>query len=84
MEQVSWGMPFFQLPGFAGLALALPIAALALWRARVVRWWAPVAVVVAFAAFMTSMATWPGCVVATACLTVFSVALARGTRETAA
>ena len=80
MTEVSWGMPIFQLPGFAGLALALPLAALALWRARVVRWWAPVAVVAAFAAFMVSYATWPGCVVATACLTAFSVALARGTR----
>jgi hypothetical protein len=79
--EISWGMPFFQMPGFAGLALALPIAALALWRARVVRWWAPVAVIVAFAAFMGSAATWPGCVIATACFTVFSVALARGTRE---
>jgi hypothetical protein len=79
----SWGMPFFQMPGFAGLALALPIAAFALWRARIVRWWAPVAVIAAFAAFMISLATWPGCVVATACLTVFSVALARGTGESA-
>jgi hypothetical protein len=30
---------------------------------------------------MISYATWPGCVVATACLTVFSVELARGTRD---
>jgi len=81
---ISWGFPYFQLPGFAGLALALPIAALALWRARVVRWWAPVAVIAAFAAFIVSEATWPGCVVATACFAVFSVALARGTREAAA
>jgi hypothetical protein len=80
MAEISWGMPIFQLPGFAGLVLALPIAAFALWRARIVRWWAPVSVIAAFAAFMISYATWPGCVVATACLTVFSVALARGTR----
>jgi hypothetical protein len=83
VEQISWGMPFFQLPGFAGLALALPLAAFALWRSRVVRWWAPVAVIAAFAAFMISLATWPGCVVATACLAIFSVALARGTGESA-
>jgi len=81
VEAVSWGFPFFQLPGLAGLALALPIAALALWRARLVRWWAPVAVVAAFVAFIGSQATWPGCVVATACFGAFSVALARGTRE---
>jgi hypothetical protein len=80
MAEISWGMPIFQLPGFAGLVLALPIAAFALWRARIVRWWAPVSVIAAFAAFMISYATWPGCVVVTACLTVFSVALARGTR----
>ena len=80
VAEISWGMPIFQLPGFAGLALALPVAALALWRARVVRWWAPAAVVAAFAAFMISYATWPGCVIATACFAVFSVALARGTQ----
>ena len=78
---VSWGFPYFQVPGLAGLALALPIAALALWRAGVVRWWAPVAVIAAFAAFIASQATWPGCVVATAGFAAFSVALARGTRE---
>ncbi len=80
VADISWGMPYFQLPGFAGLALALPLAALALWRARVVRWWAPVMVVAAFAAFMISYATWPGCVLATAFLAVFSYELARGTR----
>jgi hypothetical protein len=48
-----------------------------------VRWWAPLSVVVAFVAFMVSYATWPGCVVATACFAVFSVALARGTRDQA-
>jgi hypothetical protein len=80
VAEIAWGMPIFQLPGFAGLALALPVAALALWRAGVVRWWAPVAVVAAFAAFMISYATWPGCVISTACFAAFSVALARGTR----
>lgn len=79
VEQIAWGMPFFQTPGVAGLVLALPIAALALWRAGIVCWWAPVAVIAAFAAFVISSVTWPGCVVATACLTVFSVGLARGT-----
>ncbi len=80
MAEVSWGMPIFQLPGFAGLALALAIAAFALWRAGIVRWWTPVSVIAAFAAFMISDATWPGCVIATACRTVFSAVLARGTR----
>ena len=80
MEDVSWGMPIFQLPGLLGLAFALPLAALALRRAHLVRWWAVAATVGAFVAFMVSMATWPGCVVATACLAVFSYELARGTR----
>ena len=79
VEVIAWGFPLFQTPGVAGLLLALPIAALGLWRAGVVRWWAPVAVVAAFVAFVASAATWPGCVVATACFSVFSVALARGT-----
>jgi hypothetical protein len=80
VEAISWGFPYFQLPGLAGLVLALPIAALALWRAGVVRWWAPLSVVAAFVAFIASSVTWPGCLVATACFAVFSVELARGTR----
>ena len=83
MEEIAWGMPFFTLPGIVGLALALPLAAGALWRAGLVRWWALAAVVGAFVAFMVSMATWPGCAVATACLAVFSYELARGTRRAA-
>lgn len=75
------GLPYFQLPGLIGLALALPLAALALCRAGIVRWWAVVAVVVAFATFIGSSVTWPGCLASTACFTVFSVALARGTRD---
>lgn len=80
-EAISWGMPLFMLPGFVGLALALPLGAAALWRAGVVRWWAPVCVVAAFAAFMIGQATWPGSVVTLAFLAAFSVALARGVRS---
>jgi hypothetical protein len=83
MEAVSWGMPIFQLPGIVGLLLALPLAALALNRAGVVRWWAPVACLGAIVAFMASMATPVGSVVATAFLAVFAYAIARGTRTTA-
>ena len=83
VEAISWGFPYFQLPGLVGLALALPLAALALCRAGIVRWWAVVAVVAAFATFIGSNVTWPGCVASTAFLTVFSVALTRGTRDRA-
>jgi hypothetical protein len=80
IEEISWGMPYFQLPGFLGFALALPLAAFALQRAGLVRWYAPVATLGALVAFMVSNATWPGCVVATACFAVLSVELWRGTR----
>jgi len=80
MGATMWGIPVFTLPGIAGLAFALPLAALALWRAGLVRWWAPVSVIAAFAAFMLSNVTWWGCVVTTLCLTVFAVALERATR----
>ncbi len=80
MEEISWGMPYFQLPGFLGFALALPLAAFALQRAGLVRWYAPAATLGALLAFMVSNATWPGCVVATACFVVLSVELWRGTR----
>lgn len=82
MEAVSWGMPFFMLPGIIGLALALPLAAGALWRAGLVRWWALAAAVGAFVAFMVGNATWPGSVVSLVLLCVFSVALALGTSDT--
>ena len=48
MGATMWGIPVFTLPGIAGLAFALPLAALALWRAGLVRWWAPVSVIAAF------------------------------------
>jgi hypothetical protein len=80
MEEISWGMPYFQLPAMMGLALALPLAAFALLRAGVVRWYAPVAAIGAMVAFMVSNATWPGGVVATVCFAVLSAELWRGTR----
>jgi hypothetical protein len=75
-----WGLPVFALPGIVGLVLALPLAMLAMWRARRVRWWAPAAAVAAFAVFTTSGITWWGCAVATGFLTVVAVAVERGTR----
>lgn len=82
MTQTMWGVPYFALPGLVGFVLSLPLAALTLWRAGLVRWWAPVAVVAGFGAFMGSNVQWWGCLVTTACFAVFSVALARATRPT--
>lgn len=80
MSDTMWGVPFFTLPGIAGLMLALPLTAVTLWRAGLARWWAPVAVVAGFAAFMLSNVMWWGCVITTLCFAVFSVALERATR----
>lgn len=80
MGATMWGIPVFTLPGLLGLALALPLAAAALWRAGLVRWWAPAAAVAAFAVFLASNVTWWGCALAAVFLTVFAVALERATR----
>jgi len=75
-----WGVPAIATPGIAGFVLGLPIAALAAWRAGLVRWWAPVAVVAGFAAFTVSgVAVW-GTVLTTVFFAVFAYELARGTR----
>lgn len=75
-----WGVPAFAIPGTAGFLLALPLAALAAWRGGVVRWWAPVAVVGGYAAFMFSNVMWWGCLVTAVFFSVFAVAVERGTR----
>ena len=75
-----WGVPVMTMPGMICLVLALPMTALTLMRAGLVRWWAPVAVVAGFAAFMLSEVTWWGCAIMTACFSVFAYALARATR----
>ena len=79
MEATMWGVQALVAPGIIGFLLALPIAALAVWRAGLVRWWAPVAVLGGYAAFMFSNVTWWGCVITTVCFSVFAVAIARGT-----
>lgn len=77
MGEVMWGIPWFTTPGIAGLMLALPLTAITLWRARLATWWALVAVVAGFLAFMLSNVVWWGCVIMTLCFAVFSVALHR-------
>jgi len=80
MEATMWGPPVFAMPGVAGLVLALPLAAVALWLAGLVRWWAPLSVLAGFAAFILSNITWWGCTITTVFFTVFAVALERATR----
>ena len=79
-----WGIPVFIAPGIVALVLGLPLAMAALWRAGLARWWGTAAAVAAFAAFTLSEATWPGTVLATAFLSVVSVALARASDATRA
>jgi hypothetical protein len=80
MSEVMWGIPWFITPGMIGFTLGLPLAAITLWRAGLVRWWALAAVVAGFLAFMLSNVMWWGCVITTLCFAVFSVALHRATR----
>ncbi|MGN6578279.1 MAG: hypothetical protein ACTHKG_21600 [Nocardioides sp.] len=80
MTDTMWGPQVFITPGIAGLMLALPLTAITLWRAGLVRWWALAAVVGGFAAFMLSNVMWWGCAITTVCFAVFSVALHRATR----
>jgi hypothetical protein len=84
MSDTMWGIPAFTTPGMIGFMLGLPLATIALWRAGVVRWWAFVAVLGGYAAFMFSNVMWWGCAITTVCFTVFAVALARGTRDSTA
>jgi hypothetical protein len=84
MSDTMWGIPAFTTPGMIGFMLALPLITIALWRAGVVRWWAFVAVLGGYAAFMFSNVMWWGCAITAVCFTVFAVALARGTRTSTA
>ena len=79
MGETMWGVQALTLPGLAGFMLGLPLAALALWRAGLVRWWAPASVVAGYVAFTVSNVTWWGCALTTVCFTVFAYAIAKGT-----
>lgn len=79
IDETMWGLPVIVAPGMVGFVLAVPLATVAAWRAGLLRWWAPVAAVAGFLAFMLSNITWWGCLVLTGFLTVLAVDLARGT-----
>jgi hypothetical protein len=76
-----WGIPVFTAPGIVALLVALPLAMLTLWRARLARWWGLAAAVAAVAAFLLSNSTWPGAVIATLFLGVVSLALRKATAQ---
>ncbi len=80
MFATMWGVKGFIIPGMLGFVLALPLATIALWRARLVRWWAFAAVLGAYVAFFASGARVWGTVISLVLLTVFSVAVAKATK----
>ena len=69
----------FTTPGIVAFFLALPLAMLTLWRARLARWWGLAAAIAAIAAFLLSNATWPGAAIATLFLGAVSLAFAKAT-----
>jgi hypothetical protein len=75
--QGQWGLAVMAVPGFAGLLLALPLAAIAAWRAAQLPWWAPVSVIAGMATFIGFDATLPGNVLLTVAFAVFAAALTR-------
>jgi hypothetical protein len=74
-----WGVPVFTTPGIVAFFVALPLAMLTLWCARLARWWGSAAAIAAVAAFLLSNATWPGAVIATLFLGVVALAFAKAT-----
>jgi hypothetical protein len=83
MMEGMWGAKAILLPGLAGFLLALPVAALAAWRAGLVRWWAVVAVVGGIAVFLLSQVTVWGTIATTLAFAVFAYALFRARGELA-
>lgn len=77
LAQQGWGFKVIQVPGLLGFLLALPVAALAAWRAGVLPWWAFVAPTLGIAAFMGFGATLPGNILLTVAFAVFSLALSK-------
>lgn len=72
-----WALAVMGASGALGFILSLPLAATAAWRAGLLPWWAPVAVVVGLLSFAVSSATWPGTAGMTVAFAAFAVALAR-------
>jgi hypothetical protein len=80
MSESMWGVPVFTAPAMVGFMLALPLATISLWRARVVRWGALLVVLAGYAGFILSNVMWGGCAITAVCFTAFALELWRGTR----
>lgn len=73
-----WGLSVMGLTGMVGFLLCVPVAALAAWRAGLLRWWGAVAPLAGIVAGMMVLgANVPGWAVTTAGFLVLSVGLAR-------
>ena len=76
-----WGLQVMALSGLVGFLLCLPVAALAAWRAELLRWWGALAPIAGIAlGMMVVGANVPGWGLMTLGFAVLSVGLARGTR----
>ena len=60
MNDTMWGLPAFIAAGHDRPDAGAAAVAIALWRGRVVRWWAFAAVLGGYAAFMFSSVMWLG------------------------
>ena len=77
-----WGLEVMALSGTAGFLLCLPVAALAAWRAGLLRWWGALAPIAGLAGGLILLgANVPGWAVMTAGYAVLSVGLAHGLRD---
>ena len=81
MDANLWALPFFATPGIIGILLCMPVAAAALWRGGVVRWWSFAAALAGTATFIGSGVTVWGVSLTAVFFTVLGVDLARGTRS---
>lgn len=72
-----WGLAVIGGTATLGFILSLPIAAAAAWRAGLVRWWAPAAIVAGQAAFFATSATLSGTIAMMAAFAALSTALWR-------
>lgn len=79
LGEQMWAATAIVTPGIVGFVLAPPLAALAAWRAGLVRWCGPLAVLAGFLVFTLSNITAWGAALTTLCFTVFAYELHRGT-----
>lgn len=78
LMEPMWGLQVMVVSGMAGFLLCLPVAALAAWRAGLLRWWGALAPIAGIAGGLFAVgANVPGWALVTAGFAVLSVGLAR-------